>query len=56
MKEELPLEVAEEIEDKVRHYFNDLQHQMPNSHAAQSADTVIILLNMLGIKIEGVNA
>lgn len=49
-------EVEETPEDKLRHYYNELQHQMPNSHAAQSADTVIVVLNILGIKIEGVNA
>lgn len=49
-------EVEETPEEKVRRYYEKMISHTPNSHAAQSADTVIEVLDMLDIKIKGVNA
>lgn len=47
--------VTKEQQLNIRQYFQKNEQMYPNSHAAQTADTVIILLEMLNIKISGVN-
>lgn len=48
-------EVEQTPEDKVRDYYRTVQGFFPNSHAAQEADAIVNTLNLLNIKIPGVN-
>lgn len=53
--ESITVTISKEQQIEIRQYFQKHEQMYPNSHAAQTTDTMMILLEMLKIKIKGIN-
>lgn len=53
--ESITVTISKAQQENIKKYFQHHEQKYPNSHAAQTTDTVIAMLMMLDIKIKGIN-